>query len=545
MSQYSEMMGSFIRTGNFPMEANYVFPTEAALKEFYNDPINATTIHKGLFRIVEDGGDGKQALYWVVQNQTSNELEFVKLIENIDIDNIDEQLEELQAKLEEEINNRRLSDNALWGTTDPTNIPDNLNSILDLATQLTSLRSIVSDIYGGLKATVGTQREDITGYLQLLPYKSLTETANALNKFLNTVDNTTSQIDTLPELQSFLEGYTDTDKLRQVLTNLQADIMGSPIPSENFRTLRAIEDFVRILQSTSENKDNNIQSELDNTQIGIGLSGDGSYNPDAETHYLKDATSVMNALKVLDSLMYQALSNMSIQVNNTDVVDLAVRKESDGYVIGAELNLSNVAGNDLLKKEDGLYFNVKSTYNNGTLSLYVNDKLISQHILGFSSIVESAHYDPSSESIIIVFKLLSGESQTITVPVGTLIRELVVDNDQPNKVVELTRETVIDGPDKLSADVRLYNDKHNILQKVGNTLTVEGTTSNLTHRDQNLEDLITNLLSRVTYLEAGSTLSFYTKNEIDNLLANKADLVDGKLREDQIPDLSTYWDVNK
>lgn len=543
MSQYSEMMGSFIRTGNYPLEANYIFPTEAALKEFYNDPINATTIHKGLFRIVEDGGDGKQALYWVVQNQTSNELEFVKLIENIDIDNIDEQLEELQAKLEEEINNRRLSDNALWGTTDPTNIPDNLNSILDLATQLTSLRSIVSDIYGGLKATVGTQREDITGYLQLLPYKSLTETANALNKFLNTVDNTTSQIDTLPELQSFLEGYTDTDKLRQVLTNLQADIMGSPIPSENFRTLRAIEDFVRILQSTSENKDNNIQSELDNTQIGIGLSGDGSYNPDAETHYLKDATSVMNALKVLDSLMYQALSNMSIQVNNTDVVDLAVRKESDGYVIGAELNLSNVAGNDLLKKEDGLYFNVKSTYNNGTLSLYVNDKLISQHILGFSSIVESAHYDPSSESIIIVFKLLSGESQTITVPVGTLIRELVVDNDQPNKVVELTRETVIDGPDKLSADVRLYNDKHNILQKVGNTLTVEGTTSNLTHRDQNLEDLITNLLSRVTYLEAGSTLSFYTKSEIDNLLANKADLVDGKLSEEQIPDLSTYWKI--
>lgn len=543
MSQYSEMMGSFIRTGNYPLEANYIFPTEAALKEFYNDPLNKSTIHKGLFRIVEDGGDGKQALYWVVQNQTSNELEFVKLIENIDIDNIDEQLEELQAKLEEEINNRRLSDNALWGTTDPTNIPDNLNSILDLATQLTSLRSIVSDIYGGLKATVGTQREDITGYLQLLPYKSLTETANALNKFLNTVDNTTSQIDTLPELQSFLEGYTDTDKLRQVLTNLQADIMGSPIPSENFRTLRAIEDFVRILQSTSENKDNNIQSELDNTQIGIGLSGDGSYNPDAETHYLKDATSVMNALKVLDSLMYQALSNMSIQANNTDVVDLAVRKESDGYVIGAELNLSNVAGNDLLKKEDGLYFNVKSTYNNGTLSLYVNDKLISQHILGFSSIVESAHYDPSSESIIIVFKLLSGESQTITVPVGTLIRELVVDNDQPNKVVELTRETVIDGPDKLSADVRLNNSRHNILQKVGNTLTVEGITSNLTHRDQNLEDLITNLQSRITYLEAGSTLSFYTKSEIDNLLANKADLVDGKLAEGQIPDLSTYWKI--
>ena len=101
MSQFSEMMGSFIRTGNYPMEANYIFPTEAALKEFYNDPINATTLHKGLLKVVENGGDGKQALYWVVKKQTNDDLEFVKLIENIDIDTIDGQLEDLQNKLEE------------------------------------------------------------------------------------------------------------------------------------------------------------------------------------------------------------------------------------------------------------------------------------------------------------------------------------------------------------------------------------------------------------------------------------------------------------
>lgn len=88
MSQYSEMMGSFIRTGNYPLEANYIFPTEAALKEFYNDPLNKSTLHKGLFRVVENGGDGNQALYWVVKKQTNDELEFVKLIENIDVDNI-------------------------------------------------------------------------------------------------------------------------------------------------------------------------------------------------------------------------------------------------------------------------------------------------------------------------------------------------------------------------------------------------------------------------------------------------------------------------
>ena len=528
MSQYSEMMGSFIRTGNYPMEANYIFPTEAALKEFYSDPINATTIHKGLFRIVENGGDGKQALYWVVQKQTNDELEFVKLIENIDINNINQQLEDLQTRLEEEINNRKESETAIWGTNDPTNVPEEFNSILDLATELASLIQEVSDIHKELidsddsikkslkteiKALAGTQEDNIVEYLKTLPYKSLTEAANALNKFLNTMDSTSNQINTLPELKFFLEGYTDTQKLRHVLLDLQAEILGNPIPSEDFRTLRAIEDFVRILKADSENTDKNLQSELDNTQVGIGLSGDGSYNSDTETYYLKDATSVMNALKILDSLMYEAISGITIQASNTDVVDLNIRKELEGYVIGAKLNLSNVIGNDLIKKEDGLYFNVKSTYNNGTLSLYVNDKLIAQHVLGFSSIIESAYYDPTQESIIIVFKLLNGEKQTITVPVGTLIRELVVDNDQPGKVVELTRETVIDGPDKLSADVRIYNDKHNILKKIGNSLSVDGTSDSITHNGETLSSVLETIKNTV------STNNTAVNNKIDSEIA--------------------------
>ena len=495
MSQFSEMMGSFIRTGNYPMEANYIFPTEAALKEFYNDPINATTLHKGLLKIVENGGDGKQALYWVVKKQTNDDLEFVKLIENIDIDTIDRQLEDLQNKLEEEIRNRKNGETAIWGTNDPTNVPEELNSLLDLATAVTNLTKEVQDFRKSfkaeIKATVGTQEDDIVSYLKTLPYKSLTETANALNKFLNTTDADSNQINTLPELQLFLEGYTDTQKLRQVLLDLQAEILGNPLPTQEFRTLRAIEDFVRILKANSEATDKNIQSELDNTQIGVGLSGDGSYNADKETYYLKDATSIMNALKVLDSLMYEAIKGITIQASNEDVVNLNVRKELEGYVIGAKLNLSNVIGNNLIKKDDGLYFNVKSTYNNGTLSLYVNDKLVSQHILGFSSIVESAFYDSSNESIVIVFKLLSGEKQTITIPVGALIRELEVDNTHPSKVVELVREeTYSGGPDKLSADVRLSSRKDNILEKDSNTLLVRGTTDNLTHKGENLEKIL-------------------------------------------------------
>lgn len=535
MSQYSEMMGSFIRTGNYPIEANYIFPTEAALKEFYADPINATTLHKGLLKIVENGGDGKQALYWVVKKQTNDELEFVKLIENIDIDTITEQLESLSEKLAEEIKNRKESETAIWGTNDPTNIPEDLNSILDLSVAITDLTKTVNDIHNELidadksiknevKALAGTEQDDVVEYLKTLPYKSLTEAATALNKFLNTTDSESTQINTLPELKFFLEGYTDTQKLHNVLLDLKGEISGTPLPSKQFETLRAIEDFVRVMKTDLESTDKNLQSELDNTQIGVGLSGDGSYNADQETYYLKDATSIMNALKTLDSLMYEALKGITITASNEDVVDLNVRKELEGYVIGAKLNLSNVIGNDLIKKDDGLYFNVKSTYNNGTLSLYVNDKLVAQHILGFSSIVESAYYDSSNESIVIVFKLLSGEKQTITIPVGTLIRELEVDNSQPEKVVELVRETVIDGPDKLSADVRIYTDKHNILKKVGNTLSVDGTSDSITHNDKTLSSVIEEI--KTTVSDNNSTLTSKIEAEVSRAKQEESTIKD-------------------
>lgn len=500
MSQYSELMGSFLRTGNFPLEANYIFATEEALKEFYSDPINATTLHKGLLRVVENGGDGQQALYWVVKKQTNDELEFVKLIQNIDIDNIDTQLTDLLNKLNQEIQDRKDADTAIWGTSDSTNVPDDLNSIMDLANAVSTLRQDISDLQDSdntineqIRALAGTEQTDIVEYLKTLPYQSLTEVSNALNKFLNEVDSSTTKINTLVELQNFLDGYTDSDTLHNVLDNLWNKIEGDIIPSEEFQTLKGIEEFVRKLEQWAKDRTNNLQTELDQTQVGVGLSGDGSFSPDKETNYLQDATSIMNALKILDGLVFEAISGITITPENNDVVQLAVRKELEGYIIAAKLLLSNAYGNELLKKDDGLYINVVSEYNSGTLTLKVNDKIVSQHVLGFSSLVSKAYYDTESESIKIVFRLLSGNNEEITIPVGALIREWEPDNSNPGKVVEITRETVVDGADKVSADVRITDDKYNILTKSGNSLLVRGTADNIVHNDVKVSEILGSL----------------------------------------------------
>ena len=501
MSQYSEMMGSFIRGGNFPMEADYIFATEEALKEFYNDPVNNAILHKGLLKIVENDGSGNQALYWVTKKQTNDELEFTKLIVGTDINSIYDQLQTLQESLNKEIEDRKEADTAIWGTNDPTSVADDLNSINDLANAVTQikedieeLRNTDSTLKTELQATVGTLDIDIVEYLKTLPYQSLTETANALNKFLNTYNEETTKIDTLPQLLYFLDGYTDTDKLSSLLTDLWNKIEGSQLPSDDFQTLRDIEIFVKNLAQWSKDRTNNLQTEIDQTQVGVGLSGDGSFSADKETYYLQDATSVMNALKILDSLMHQAISGITIGVENKDVVDLSVRKELEGYIISAFLKLSNALGNDLIKKEDGLFINIESEYDSGTLTLKVNGNIVAQHILGFSALVDSAQYDPEQESINIVFKLLNGDKQTVVIPVGALIREWEVDNEHPDRVVVLYREEVVgDGADKLSGDIRLSTNPRNILVKDGNTLLVEGVSNNITHNGQDLSEVIDSL----------------------------------------------------
>lgn len=502
MKAYSEIIASFRRGGPFPLELDYIFETEDKLKEFYANPVENAILHKGLLKIVEDDGEGNQALYWVTRKQTNNELEFTKLVTS----SSGEQLGDLLTRLEKEIQDRIDGDDALWGMRDHTSIPEDLNSIKDLSDAIIAIREKIADLEEtdanwdeSLKAIIGTDEEDYIAYLATLDYPSLTALSTNLHKFLEEVDAADTKINTLPELQAFLEGYTDKDKLATLLQELHDGLWGDPFPTEPFRTLRGIEDFVRTLKSESENVDANLQTELDQTQVGVGLSGDGSYNPDKETHYLKDATSVMNALKIIDSLINEAINNVNIQVADTSSIDMTIDKQVDKTILSADVRISTVDGNGVAIKNDGLFYKLTTEYEDGILTIKVNDKIINQHVIGLSSVVEDARYDPTTEEIVIVFKLLTGDKQTLRIPVGTLIREWEIDNSYPDKVVVLEKtETLGGGTDKLSADVRLYVDKYNILVKQGNTLYVRGTTDNITHKDTALETVIDNMQAQET-----------------------------------------------
>lgn len=142
MRAYSEIIASFRRGGPFPIEADFIFETEAKLREFYSSPEENAILHKGLLKLVEDDGNGNQALYWVTRKQTNDELEFTKLITS----KSDETIADLITRLDKEIQDRKTADNAIWGSTDHTVVPEDLNSLKDIADEIAKIRTHLGNL---------------------------------------------------------------------------------------------------------------------------------------------------------------------------------------------------------------------------------------------------------------------------------------------------------------------------------------------------------------------------------------------------------------
>lgn len=538
MSKYAQLITSFEREGNFPLEANYIFPTEEALKQFFSEGVPAATLHKGLLKIVEKDTDGNQALYWVIAN-SDNSLKFTKLISGSDITEIKTKIQDTVAKLEQEIADRKAADTKIWGTDTPDTLDVNYNSISNLITQLKTTQKNLAELEGKtltntdslknqIKTIAGTTDDDVITFIKSLPYGTVKVISAELDRIINNTGSATNVIDTLYKLVEFTKGYTTSDTLQALLDKLWNKIEGDTLPSEQFRTLRGIEDWLIKYKTENAAKQAQLLEEINNAEEGVGLSVDGTFSADASTNYLKDATSVMNALRILDTKLHDFISQNTLEVQQSDpIVKLKLTQGKNSQIIDALMNLSSEAGNSLERKNDGLYINPDLEYDKGTLTFKINGKILRQYSIGANSIVQDASYDKDNEQLKFIFKLDSGDTQTVLIPVGALIREWEPVNKDTSPI-ELTRVQSTPGTDSLSADVRLSTKAHNILEKDGNTLYVKGTTDNLYHAGEVLEtylnELSADLQAKYTELSnANSDLLTSLTNKISQEISDRKD----------------------
>ena len=75
---YIQTFGSFVRNGEYPLEANYIFNSTDELKQWEEE--NRKYLHEGLFKVVVE--DNLQTLYWY-HNNTFEALLTSETLENI------------------------------------------------------------------------------------------------------------------------------------------------------------------------------------------------------------------------------------------------------------------------------------------------------------------------------------------------------------------------------------------------------------------------------------------------------------------------------
>lgn len=163
-------------------------------------------------------------------------------------------------------------------------------------------------------------------------------------------------------------------------------------------------------------------------------------------------------------------------------------------------NASNDSTNIIYEKVDGLYATAQLKYKNKenklifTTSNSTGGTTVEEINLNAVEAFDDIYYNPSTETLVIKYTDGSGDIKTVEIPIGEMMTEWEWDIQNEGHNVKLHKTRVIAGNDKVSADVKIYNDVDNILVDKNHELFVKGTADNIKYgRDGNVSDALDKL----------------------------------------------------
>lgn len=391
---HSELIASFKRTTNSPIESDYIFDSYDLLESWVSS--NRQVLHDGLIKVVK--GDDDIVFYSIyVKNDT--EYSIKRIISSNDINNILESINNGSSDVndfKDEIN-KKFSDidneiQAIWGVPDESVLPENMNSVAKIISAISSLIKFINEleIKNTDKAISGSTDNDVIKYLSGLKYNSITIINNVLDKFFNKDDSSANTINTWFELQKFLSGFKDTD----VLVDFINDRIGDMISFENSDTiniekielksgtvveghLRLDPDNGNIIIKRKDGIYSNVELKHENNSINFYVNGNlkTSINMSDLAMKVKDVyydqateTVVMIITTVNgDSIVRIPMSIVvrEWEVSNDDtsavVLDLDSSVGQGKDKLSARLKISTAEGNSATVLNDGLYVKIPNS----------------------------------------------------------------------------------------------------------------------------------------------------------------------------------------
>ena len=143
---------------------------------------------------------------------------------------------------------------------------------------------------------------------------------------------------------------------------------------------------------------------------------------------------------------------------------------------------------------------------------------------------KDVYYDTTKEALIITYIDSNGNFGKQEINVGDMLRDWEWDVQNDGHNVLLTKSRVVNGNDKVSADVQIFKDgPHNILQDLGHMLYVKGTADNIAYGDGlNVKIALDDLTKKTSDLEANVTADSKEIDQIKNVLRNEVERATAK-----------------
>lgn len=278
-------------------------------------------------------------------------------------------------------------------------------------------------------------------------------------------------------------------------------------------------DFADLEKSVHDIEDSIENGNINTTEIkkiltqviaSCGFNEDGEYIPIQDDEYVKNATSLTEADKLLSNVVRQHYDELkkelqylnNFTVDETSTIKHTLTNNNDHLTLTSDvkiapfktINQCNIE-NILIKEDNGLFVNVNLQYDEDSNKLLFDvNGVRKEYSLPVENHVINGYYDTATESLILEFKEpLNDTSKTLSIDLSKLIGEWKVMGEYSDTPIVLTKEPVkyddklrgaADYQDILKGDIRIAESDYkpyNILKKTenGKALYVDGIADNI------------------------------------------------------------------
>ena len=223
------------------------------------------------------------------------------------------------------------------------------------------------------------------------------------------------------------------------------------------------------------------------TRERVKYSGDPEQWQDvlrADVRLVEGEDNILETHNNGEALYVKGVASNIKYKNNIDSSITNVKEGLDKAIELSQTGISSDIRNIIFEKQDGIFASAKLTYTPTenkltftTSNVNGGETTTDINLVGVELFTD-VDYDKETESLIIKYKDNTGTEKTVIIPLGDLVDEWEPDNH--DHTVTITKVRVIDGKDKVSADVNLSDKSDNILVKDGSEdLYVKGTADNI------------------------------------------------------------------